>query len=191
MKYFWSIVTTLVLFSLPLSARAQYATPPFYNGVANFPLITNQFPIDLISGIDSSNRTFRIYNGYVWQALAPLQNNYIATAAPGATNDLSQGYSVNSLWYNASTGIWYIATSVTKNTASWLVFVSNSSSAGTSGQLLQSNGSSPQSFTSTPGSGTALTSLTAIKSISAGTVPTIAGKWFRGWLSGFRGNSAR
>lgn len=47
--------------------------------------------------------------------------------------------------------------------------------AGTAGQLIQSAGTGTPTWTSTPGSGTALTSVTTVKDISAGTSPSIAG----------------
>jgi hypothetical protein len=45
---------------------------------------------------------------------------------------------------------------------------------GTAGQLVQMNGTSAPSATSTPGSGTALTSITAVHQIAGGTAPTVA-----------------
>jgi fibronectin-binding autotransporter adhesin len=48
------------------------------------------------------------------------------------------------------------------------------SAAGTAGQILQSAGNGVPTWTSTPGSGTSLTSITATHQIAGGTAPTIA-----------------
>lgn len=48
------------------------------------------------------------------------KNNYSATTNPGVTNDSAQDYGIGSLWLNKSTGVEYVATSVTVGSANWV-----------------------------------------------------------------------
>lgn len=69
-------------------------------------------------------------NGDVPANLA-FTNNFEATSNPTASNDLSQGYSVGSVWVNTTTGQ---AFTCTKNTAGAAVWVSGSQSQGLGNQ---------------------------------------------------------
>lgn len=48
-----------------------------------------------------------------------LSNKYDATAAPGATNDIDEGYVVGSKWFNTVSKEWYICTANTQDNATW------------------------------------------------------------------------
>jgi hypothetical protein len=48
-----------------------------------------------------------------------LKCNFNATAAPGAGNDQTEGYSVGSEWWDRTHGIFYKAMSVATGAASW------------------------------------------------------------------------
>lgn len=54
------------------------------------------------------------------QHIIVYKNNLIATTAPAAGNDSSQGYSISSMWFNTATGLLYVATSVGVGTATWV-----------------------------------------------------------------------
>lgn len=60
----------------------------------------------------------------VWPAPTPfgaggVQNNFTATRNPTTTDDVSQGYSITSVWINTTTGAYFVAESVTTNAAAW------------------------------------------------------------------------
>ena len=133
------ILAIMLQLFLPTLCAAQNANVPYYPGISDFPV--NPLP-NAVVGVDQSTGILREHNGYVWAPLAPIQNNYSATRSPGANDDLSQYYSVNSLWYNSSNSVWSIATSVAKGAATWQTFSSGSSGTpgGTSGQLEYNNG---------------------------------------------------
>lgn len=48
------------------------------------------------------------------------KTNFAATTAPGVNNDASQGYSLNSVWYNTLTGAIYICVDKTVGAAVWV-----------------------------------------------------------------------
>jgi hypothetical protein len=53
-------------------------------------------------------------------ALTYRKNNFAATAAPAATDDSGDSYSVGSMWLNVTSGLLYMATSVSLNAAVWV-----------------------------------------------------------------------
>lgn len=59
-----------------------------------------------------------------------LINNYAATADPGVNNGITQGYSVGSVWYNATDGIWWVCEDASDGAASWAVQTTGGSSPG-------------------------------------------------------------
>ena len=113
----------------PFAAIAQSANVPFYPSVADFP--QNALPNSVV-GIDSSSGVLREFNGYVWAPLAPLLNNFSALNNPSVNNDLTEGYSVNSLWNNTSASTWYICETAAKGAAVWSQ-LTNGTSGGTPG----------------------------------------------------------
>ena len=59
------------------------------------------------------------------------KNKYDATAAPGATDDSTDGYSVGSKWFDATHTEWYICTSAVENAATWAQTTVDSADLGT------------------------------------------------------------
>ena len=48
-----------------------------------------------------------------------LKNNYIATAAPGGTDDVNGGYSIGSIWVDITANKSYICLDITTDAAVW------------------------------------------------------------------------
>ncbi len=57
-------------------------------------------------------------------------NNFAATTNPGVTNDISEGYTVGSVWINTATDIAYICTDSTDGAAAWTPMSEGGSSPG-------------------------------------------------------------
>ncbi len=53
------------------------------------------------------------------QIIIVHQNNFIATTTPTVGDDSGDGYSIGSLWFNRSTGVFYVAEDVTLGAAVW------------------------------------------------------------------------
>lgn len=62
-----------------------------------------------------------------------LINNYAATTDPGVSNDITQGYSVGSNWYNSSDDVWWVCVSAAEGAAEWQVLTTG---GGTPGQVV-------------------------------------------------------
>lgn len=101
--------------------------------------------------------------------LAPILSLLVQSTASGAWRVMSVPG-----WQTTNTGASLVAGGVMYGTTSQFA-TSALSAAGTSGQILQSTGTTAPTWTSTPGSGTALTSISATKAITTGISPTIAG----------------
>jgi hypothetical protein len=59
------------------------------------------------------------------QALEPI-NNYAATEAPAGTDDVSEGYSVGSMWVDVTNNNVYFCLDSTEGSAVWTVALGNS-----------------------------------------------------------------
>lgn len=115
------------------------------------------------------------------QASDVIQGGFLANGVTGYTLNTSTGISLMS----TASGIWQIIQGNTLSLPTTGQTIANGAplyvgssgammlgASGTAGQLYQAGG--PPSFTSTPGSGTSLTSITATHQIAGGTAPTVA-----------------
>lgn len=74
-------------------------------------------------------------------------HNLSATTNPGATNDVTQGYSAGSIWVNVTAGLVWFCTAGTVSAANWALASSSSTSSQMSRQAL-SNTTIPASVIS-------------------------------------------
>jgi hypothetical protein len=69
---------------------------------------------------NSTNNTMSVYNGSIFQTASQAQGNFAASTNPTATNDNTEGYTVNSVWYNTSNSNLYICVSAATTAAIWV-----------------------------------------------------------------------
>lgn len=59
-------------------------------------------------------------DGCITLGILGAKSNLTATTNPGVTNDSTQDFAIGSHWLNKSTGVEYVATSVTSGAANWV-----------------------------------------------------------------------